>query len=284
MTMTYRRLFLSGKNSFVIKFVSLGQIRREMCLIVFAWKVHPEYPLILVANRDEFYGRPTRQAGFWEDYPDVLGGRDLKAGGTWMGITRSGRFASVTNFRDPKNISPDARSRGDIPTDFLTGAETPEQYLDELGQRGSQYNGFNALIGNRQSLLHFSNYENTLNVIPPGIHGLSNALLNTPWPKVTYAKNQLEKVIGSELTTDVLFSVMASEHTFPDQELLQTGVPYEWEKAISAVCIRTETYGTCCSTILKISNTGNVEFVEKTHAVGGKNEAVYSVNFQINED
>ncbi len=253
----------------------------QMCLIVFAWKAHPRYPLILAANRDEFYKRPTQQAGFWEEFPKMVAGKDLKAGGTWMGITSSGRFASVTNYRDPANIDPKAKSRGDIPIDFLTGSDLPMDYLKKLDTDSENFNGFNVLLGDLKDLFHYSNYEDKINQISPGVHGLSNALLDTPWPKVSFVKNEFQKVISGAFSQRDLLDLMGQTETFADDQLPKTGVPYEWEKAISAVCIRTPTYGTCCTTIITIDQEGTVSFFEKTYPVGGRHESNYEVSFKI---
>lgn len=254
---------------------------KDMCLIVFAWDVHPKYQLILTANRDEFYERPTALAEPWFDQPEIIGGRDLQAGGTWMGIHKSGKFAALTNYRDPSNIRGDARSRGDIPTNFLKGNQTPEKYLKELDQSAHEYNGFNALIGNRMELLHYSNCEGKINRLKPGIYALSNALLDTPWPKVELAKARFEEAIAQDFMHDDLLEVMNETSLAPDDQLPNTGVGYSREKALSAMCIRMEGYGTCCSTAITIEKSGAVDFTEKTFAVGSRKPSMRSFNFTV---
>lgn len=255
-----------------------------MCLIVFAWDVHPKYKLILAANRDEFYERPTAPAHFWEDQPHILGGRDLQAGGSWMTISGEGKFAAVTNYRDPQNIRKNAVSRGEIPTRFLNSQDTPEVYLKQLHEKAAQHNGFNVLTGNFQQLMHYSNYEGKLNVISPGIHGLSNALLDTGWPKVERAKSRLAELTGRAFSHEELLEMMGDTAVAEDAVLPETGVPRELEKALSAMCIRTEKYGTCCSTVITIDRQGSVAFTEKSYPVGGRKDESVQFQFQIEHD
>ncbi len=198
-----------------------------------------------------------------------------------MGITTSGRFASVTNFRDPANIDPKAKSRGDIPVNFLTEADAPEEYLRKLAEDSASFNGFNVLLGDLKDLYHYSNYENRINRISPGIHGLSNALLDTSWPKVEFVKREFQNCIKGNFSEKDLLNLMGQTDTFPDDQLPKTGVSFEWEKAISAVCIRTPTYGTCCSTIITVDQNGIVNFFEKSYPVGDRPESIYEVSFKI---
>ncbi|MEQ8907298.1 NRDE family protein [Ekhidna sp.] len=253
-----------------------------MCLIAFAYKSHPKYKFILVANRDEFYARPTAIAHWWEDHPKILGGRDLEALGTWMAINKNGRFAAVTNFRDIKNIKPDARSRGDLPVNFLLGQERPSVYSRHVHGAGEQYNGFN-LITLDEEIAHVSNYDGDAKLLDPGVYGLSNALLNTPWPKVEKAKRNFNTLIQQPFTSEQLIEMMQDTETAPDEELPETGLDYEREKAVSAMCIRTADYGTCCSTALTIDYEGNVSFMEKSYPVGNRKEGTASFNFTIDK-
>ena len=161
-----------------------------MCLLIFAHRVAQHYPLVLAANRDEFHTRPTAQAHFWPQYPEMLAGRDLEQGGTWMGITRQGRFAAITNYRDPARTAPAPRSRGELPLQFLVSDNAPAVYLEELRNRAKDYAGFNLLLGDGENLWYYSNSaaNNDPRLLPPGIYGLSNAQLDTPWPKVEDGK------------------------------------------------------------------------------------------------
>ncbi|MEQ9402181.1 MAG: NRDE family protein [Cyclobacteriaceae bacterium] len=251
-----------------------------MCLIVFAYNSHPDYKLILAANRDEFYERPTAVANWWEDHPEILGGRDLKAKGTWMGLDKRGRFAAVTNYRDLSNIRDDAKSRGDLPTAFLNGQKSSVQHAEDILPTADQFNGFNLLILDDE-MVHLSNYEKKVNVLDSGIYGLSNALLNTPWPKVQLARQHFKSGISGNFSLSDLIQIMQNENTAKDQELPQTGLPIEMERAVSAMCIRTPDYGTCCSTAITIDYNGNVNFMERSYPVGNRKDTEVSFSFKI---
>ncbi len=251
-----------------------------MCLIVFAYKTHPNYKLILAANRDEFYDRPTTTADWWEDHPTILGGRDLKAKGTWMGVDKEGRFAAVTNFRDLSNIRDDARSRGDLPVDFLRNGNSSKEYIEEVLKRASEYNGFNLLTMDNE-MIHISNYENKINTLSEGVFGLSNALLDTAWPKVERSKRSFESQINKGFQLEDLITLMQDEEVAIDNDLPETGLPLEMERAVSAMCIRTPNYGTCCSTAITIDYDGNVEFIEQSYPVGARQEKSVRHSFKI---
>ncbi|MEQ8584002.1 MAG: NRDE family protein [Marinoscillum sp.] len=255
-----------------------------MCLIVFAWDVHPKYRLIVAANRDEFYTRPTAPADFWDDEPDILGGRDLQAGGSWMTVSKHGNFAAVTNYRDLANIRENVRSRGEIPIHFMDQNQKPLSYVKGLHEYSTEYNGFNVLTANPQMMTHYSNYERKANVITPGIHGLSNALLDTPWPKVELAKAKFQELISNSFNHGELIEMMSDTSTAEDSILPDTGVSREMEKALSAMCIRMENYGTCCSTVITLDRDGLIEFSEKSYPVGGRTEKVVNYQFKIQEN
>ena len=253
-----------------------------MCLIAFAWDCHPKYKLILVANRDELYDRPTRQAQFWEDKPTVFGGRDLQAQGTWMAVSKNGKFGALTNFRDPRNIRPEAKSRGEIIPSFLENDQSPEEYINNLHAKSENYNGFNLLVGDYTNLIHYSNAERKMNRITPGIHGLSNALLDTEWPKVNKLKEDFAKVVETEFENTDLLELLKDDSIFEENILPDTGVSREWERALSPICIQTEKYGTSISTVLTMDRFGNVAFTEVTLPVGGR--AASTVNFEFKTD
>jgi len=252
-----------------------------MCLIAFSFKSHSKYPLVLAANRDEFYERPTKAAHFWEDEPNILAGRDLKAGGTWMGISRTGRFAAITNYRDLQNSSETARSRGEIPVEYLKGNTNPRKFLEDLHDRADQYNGFNVLLFDGDDMFHYSNYERCINQLAPGIYGLSNALLDTPWPKVNIFKKHFREALTPEIDDDRIMAALKDESLAADENLPDTGVGYALEKMLSAICIRSEKYGTCCSTLVKYSTDGQIDFQEHTYPVGDREEAYKTYKWLI---
>lgn len=252
----------------------------DMCLILFAYRVHPDYPLIVAANRDEYMDRPTDPARFWKDHPDVLAGRDRVKGGTWMGITRRGRFAALTNFRDPFASVKDKKSRGLLVRDYLTTEISPRKYLDALSDQRTSYPGFNLLIGSPRELWYYSNRSNTTRSVQPGIHGLSNALLDTPWPKVVKGKERLAACLRN-LDPSCLFELLADEEPAPDEKLPDTGVGLEMERLLSPAFIRIPGYGTRSSTVLIVDARGEVNFIERTFA--GERTAEVSYRFSIRE-
>lgn len=235
-----------------------------MCLILFAWKVHKNFPLILIANRDEFYERPTAPAAFWDGAPGLLAGRDLQEGGTWLGITRRGKLAALTNYRDPASLKSNAPSRGHLVSDYLRGRQTPENYLARIKPKAGQYNGFNLLIGDVSKLFCFSN-RNGLHTVSAGIHGMSNHLLDTPWPKVERGKQALNELIGRKRnpSPEALLDLLADRSRPPDEQLPITGVGLEWERVLSPLFIESRGYGTRSSTVLTIDRAGRVTFVER---------------------
>ncbi len=249
-----------------------------MCLIIFGLSVHPQYRLILAANRDEFYERPTAPAGYWNDDPTILAGRDLVHGGTWLGVTKTGRFAAVTNYRDP-TASAGIKSRGDLTTDFLKGDETAEDYMLQVEDRKNDYSGFNLLVGDfadgKDELFYFSNRGWEPKVLSPGIYGLSNALLDARWPKVSKAKTELAKsFLGEDLSSTELIEILSDQSVSDDENLPDTGIGIERERALSSAFIKTQGYGTRSSSILTIDQSGTVRFKEETY-VGRTGSAVY---------
>ncbi len=225
-----------------------------MCLIVFAYKKHPKYPFILLANRDEFYDRPTRAAEFWDDFPQVFAGRDLQFGGTWLGITKSGRFAALTNYREVRAEQGEI-SRGKLVGDFLTSNISVSDYLSDVEYRSNNFSGFNLVAGefaeNSSELGYFSNRgDSGIVKFEAGIFGLSNHLLDTPWKKVSQAKNELEKLIKPQLEPDPLFEILQSRTIADDGELPETGVGIERERILSPIFIETPHYGTRCSSLV----------------------------------
>ncbi|WP_210468842.1 NRDE family protein [Sporosarcina sp. 6E9] len=253
-----------------------------MCLINFHLQNHPNYKLIVAANRDEFYARPTRPAQFWEDEPNLLAGRDLVQMGTWLGITKSGRFAALTNYRDPAQFGVVKRSRGEIVQNFLVEDTSPLDYIQQLSENKDLYNGFNIVIGNTDRLHYYNNINHQVMDIPKGTHGLSNHFLNTPWPKVTKGKIMLKDYVTKNeiVDADELFTILLNAELAEDENLPNTGVGLELERQLSPLFIQTPDYGTRCSTVLFVDHDNNVTFIERTYENGQlKLENNYS--FQI---
>ena len=236
-----------------------------MCLILIAWQAQAAFPLVVAANRDEFHLRPTAPAAWWSDQPQLLGGRDLAAGGTWMGVTRCGRFAALTNFRDPARMRQDAPSRGHLVSDFLAGPATPLEYLARISRDDADYNGYNLLVGDLHQLCWHSNVGGQTRTLGPGVYGLSNELLDSPWPKVVAAKSALALALDHLPAEAELFGLLANQHRYADETLPDTGVGRELERMLSAAFILSErrNYGTRSSTILLRDAGGRVRLDEQ---------------------
>jgi len=257
-----------------------------MCLILLAWHAHPEYPLIFAGNRDETFERPSAAADFWNDNPGIFGGRDLEKGGTWLGLTRAGRFAAVTNYRDGPGRKPAPRSRGELTTGFLQGADKPHAYLSKVAPRAARYGGFSLLVGDRERLSSTSNRDAGIVDLPAGVHGLSNHLLNTPWPKVTRGKQRVTALLGageSELIKGLL-DALADRTAAPDADLPDTGVGIGRERDLSAAFIAGERYGTRASTVLLISRGDEVVFIERRFGALGSPLGETTRRFALQED
>jgi uncharacterized protein with NRDE domain len=241
-----------------------------MCLILVAWRVHSSYPLVVAANRDEFFLRPTAPAAFWKDMPQILAGRDLEAGGTWMGVTRNGRFAALTNFRDPEQNRGGASSRGGLVANFLAGDEAPQAYLERVAAQGTRYNGYNLLVSDGKTLWWSSNMGGELRQLEPGVYGVSNHLLDTPWPKVGAGKTALAEALEQLPDEQALFSLLQDDGIHPDEHLPQTGVPLDWERLLSSAFVKSPDYGTRGSTVFCLNRDGHISFDEQTWLPTGK--------------
>ena len=247
-----------------------------MCLIIFAHQAVPAYPLVLAANRDEFFPRPTQHADFWTDNTgprQVLAGRDLQAGGTWLGINRAGRFAAVTNIRDPSQPEQKPRSRGELTLDFLQSEQPAADYAESLKPVLDQFAGFNLIIGDGESMYYVNNFEAITRQLEQGIYGLSNGLLNNDWPKVARGRSKLEALVQvpEQLSTDALIAMMGDTQQAQDADLPQTGVPLELERELSAAFIHNtqREYGTRCSTAVVMESSGRVRFNEQNFDADG---------------
>ncbi|MGL4668791.1 MAG: NRDE family protein [Saezia sp.] len=242
-----------------------------MCLILIAWQSHPDYPLVIAANRDEFFSRPSAPLAAWQDAPHIFSGRDLEAGGTWLGITQTGRFAAITNVREP-GTPLGAHSRGQLTRNFLLGQTIPESYVHQL--HGQLYSGFNLLVGDETSLFYTSNREPAPQALPPGIYAVSNHRLNTPWPKLTTAKTRFSQALKKLPCTQDLFTLLADNTIVPDDQLPRTGVSLEWERTLSAIFVHSPNYGTRASTVFLRTNTGTLHLTEHSFDTHGKTSEV----------
>ena len=236
-----------------------------MCLFFCAFEIHPTYRLIVAANRDEFYERPSQPADFWPDSPDLLAGKDLQGGGTWFGITRSGRLAAITNYRDPRSHRNDAPSRGLLLTDYLLGSADPAGYLEQVRRKAAAYNGFNLILGSTRELYYTSNRKGGVIALTPGLYGLSNHLLDTPWPKVARGKEAFGELLsrGGDLDPEALFEILSDRSIVEDRLLPVTGIGLDWERILSARFIVSPVYGTRSSTLLYVDREDRVTFIER---------------------
>lgn len=253
-----------------------------MCLLVFAWQSHPRYALVLAGNRDEFHQRPAAPADWWPARPDVLAGRDLAAGGTWMGVSRSGRAAVVTNFREAPRAEPSRRSRGELVPAFLESDAAPAAWSDTVDD--GQYGGFNLLLFGGGQGHYLSNRGERDSCLEPGIHGLSNHRLDTPWPKLVTARDRFASSLeDGAVSFDGLFGLLSDRQQPPPGSLPRTGVPEEWERLLSAAFIVHPAYGTRASTVLVIEHAGRVRFEERRFDPDGRAAGSARFEFDISD-
>jgi len=251
-----------------------------MCLILVAWRAHPRYPCVVAANRDEFFGRPTAEADWWPEQGDILAGRDLQAGGTWLGVSRTGRFAALTNFRDPARINPDAPSRGALVTGFLRSAAPTAEAMGELAERGAHCNPFNVLCSDGRDLGVYESTTGEARLLEPGVYALSNHLLDTPWPKVRQAKSRLAEALEELPQSAALLDLLRDTEPAVDDDLPRTGVSLELERMLSSAFVIGNDYGTRCSTIVTTDNDGMIDFSEWTWDRSGDPAGMTRYQFQ----
>lgn len=235
-----------------------------MCLILFAWQQHPDYPLIAIANRDEYYARPSRDAQWWED-SDIFAGRDLQAGGTWLGVNRRGHFAAVTNVREPGGMQPGKRSRGDLTRDYLAGSDDAQTYLARLALQDQEFAGFNLLLGDLDGLWFYSNREQKIRRIEAGVYGVSNGSFDEPWPKLKSGRIELSALLDGEIRHAQLMEILTDHGVAEDHELPDTGVAFDIERLLSSRFIRSPDYGTRACTVVTLDREQRIEFSEQNY-------------------
>ena len=244
-----------------------------MCITIFSYQQDHEIPIILINNRDEYHKRPTAKSHYWEDHPNILGGKDLKAGGSWLAINKNGTFASITNYRDTRLKTLNSpTSRGKIVTDFVL-SNNQEAFLNSLQENCSEYEGFNLIAGWANKIYYFSNITKELVQLSDGIYGVSNHLLDSPWPKLVKAKQKFQDLISHErnsFQSEEVFNFMIDNGSFPDEDLPDTGVGIELERFLAPLFIVGKQYGTRSTSILQISSAGKVDFYEQTYMPSGK--------------
>jgi uncharacterized protein with NRDE domain len=234
-----------------------------MCLIALAWQAHPDYPLVVVANRDEYFERPTEAAHWWPERPDLLAGRDRQAGGTWLGLRRDGRFAALTNYRDPQRQRADADSRGALVLDALEPAQA-EAAARQVHAARARFNPFNLLVADRQGLWVVESESGRCSPLPAGVHALSNHLLDTPWPKVRRARERLQAALCADDVAESVAGLLRDDRPAPDAELPDTGIALAWERLLSSSFIRAPGYGTRSTTTVLVHRDGGCRFIEQT--------------------
>jgi uncharacterized protein with NRDE domain len=254
-----------------------------MCLILLAWRAHPDFPLVFAGNRDESYARASAPAGFWAADPEIFGGRDLEKGGTWLGVTRSGRLAAVTNYRDGAAAKSAPRSRGELAADFLRGTDDPRAYLEKVAAHASDYGGFTLIVSDLQRMVWMSNRGGKIGEIAPGVHGLSNHLLDTPWPKVARGGERVSGLLkaGEKELVPGLLGVLADRTIAPDSELPDSGVGLQRERELSPAFVAGERYGTRASTALLVGRNNEVVCVERRFGALGVPQGETSQRFGI---
>jgi uncharacterized protein with NRDE domain len=236
-----------------------------MCLILFALNQHAEFPLVVIANRDEYYSRPTRAAHWWQDSEGIFAGRDLQAQGTWMGINKNGRFAAVTNVREPGMLAPARLSRGKLPREFLAGDQAAETFIEQIKPEADDYAGFNLLIGDSAGLFFYSNRQAEVIEIPAGIHGISNGLFDEAWPKLESGKQALATVLANDPSSHDLMQILTDNAIAQDEHLPDTGVSLDIERMLSSRFIRSAEYGTRACSVVKFDKQNQISFVEQNY-------------------
>ncbi|KHF40273.1 NRDE family protein [Halalkalibacter okhensis] len=253
-----------------------------MCLLSVGLHVHPDYDLILVSNRDEFFERKTKRAHIWQENPDVVAGKDLELGGTWLGVTKTGRLAGVTNVREPFKQER-MKSRGVLVTDFLFTHDEPERYVKKVLKEKDQYQGFNLITGSGDQWIYTSN-RSLMENLDKGIHVISNAGLNTEWPKTRKLKQKFEYVLNEPFTEEQLINkcmdILQDDELARDDQLPNTGVTLELERMLSPIFIKGTEYGTRASTVI-LFKRGTIRFIEQAYGPNGKIRDKVDISFEV---
>ncbi len=257
-----------------------GSQPTPMCLILFAYRQHIDYPLVVIANRDEYYARPTRHAHWWDD-ADTFAGRDLEANGTWLGVSRLGHFAAVTNIREPGGMKAGKLSRGELTRNYLSTTQTAEAYLHQLETHDQDYAGFNLMLADRQGIWFYSNRDRRIKRIQPGIYGISNGDFDEPWPKLSSGKLELEASLSGGVDTGKLMEILTDHRVAHDHELPSTGVPLDVERLLSSRFIRAPGYGTRACSVVTIDASNQVRFSEQNYTDAGHRSALIQETFDI---
>jgi uncharacterized protein with NRDE domain len=252
-----------------------------MCLILVVWRADSRYPCVVAANRDELHGRPSERAGWWADRPQILAGRDLEAGGTWLGLTRRGRFAAITNYRDARLPRKNGPSRGALVTAVLESDASVAECLTYLRGVAARYNGFNLIFSDGERLGIYESVPQRGRELGPGVYGLSNHLLDSPWPKVQNAKSRLKAALAHMSDTAPLLEVLRDDRPAPDAQLPRTGLSLEWERLVSSAFVRAPDYGTRCSTIIRIEHRGRAYFDEWSWSSDGEEIGRSCLQFRL---
>jgi uncharacterized protein with NRDE domain len=253
-----------------------------MCLLSFAIDRHPRYRLVLAANRDENYTRPAAPACYWDDAPQILAGRDLEAGGTWLGVSRNGRLAALTNYYGPDEYAADKFSRGGLIPDFLSGGLSPDGFLEKLRQSGEHYNGFGLVFGDSDRLNFYSNRGPSVHGLTAGVYALSNHHLDTHWPKVVAIKQGLQRIVSTNhIDPETVFSLLSDRTRHPDHLLPDTAVGIERERALSSIFVTLEEFGTRCSTVVLIDRENRLTFLERSYDARQKNLGTVESQFRL---
>jgi uncharacterized protein with NRDE domain len=254
-----------------------------MCLILLAFRQRPDYPLILAANRDEFFDRPAAPLHYWKDSPEILAGRDLKRGGTWLGVNTRGRFAVVSNYRDPTLTQKNGLSRGQLVSGHLKRNTQVEEYLSEIHRERHRYDPFNLLLGDPAGCWHYASTTGDGRRLGPGIYGLSNAVLDTPWPKVIKGKHALAKRLAmpGPIEPEGLFELLGDTSIPSDDALPNTGVGLARERTLAPIFITGDRYGTRSSTVVLVDDLNRVTMAERSFDQGACSRSTLEFHFTI---